>query len=587
MKIRTILQFVALILPVSICARTVSEQEALEVATKFVTANGAVTKTSSRQLTLVWNGNDKDTKAVTDAPFYIYNVEDGGFVMVSGDTKAEPVLAYSTERNFKLDDMPENVRFWMNEMRSHIENLRAMQSVENPTILEWNGMLFAQENGTPDTILLRTALWDQVAPYNAYTPDKMPTGCVATAMAIIMHFHKWPDAGRGTLESYSYEQEDGTLRTVKGYDLGYQYQWDIMPYELDKYEIDTERTRAIARVMYDCGVMAKANYNQSGTGAIIVDVDQPMSDYMKYDNAAMGLQKLFFSNDEWKSIMKNNLLNRQPLLYGAFDANSGGGHAFVVDGIDEKGRFHVNFGWSGVNNGYYTFPYFSSFTASHHMVCNIKPDEGGKQEDMMINYQNMPGITHKVTNMAVDTFKIDEEYIMRGKVANALNVNYSGYIAICKVGRDGQVHEFVCDTTSLYAENIEGYMIANYEADIKITTEINIGDHLALYYKGDRNGDWRRMNSYMNQDLNIYLTDKYFIDEVTSVSYSKQDSVLTIATKENAQIRMYNSEGADVTGDIANQQGLITIDRKLLQPDAYSIELISSDKDKMNFEVKF
>ena len=111
--------------------------------------------------------------------------------------------------------------------------------------------------------------------------------------------------------------------------------------------------------------------------------------------------------------------------------------------------------------------------------------------------------------------------------------------------------------------------------------------HLALYYKGDRNGDWRRMNSYMNQDLNIYLTDKYFIDEVTSVSYSKQDSVLTIATKENAQIRMYNSEGADVTGDIANQQGLITIDRKLLQPDAYSIELISSDKDKMNFEVKF
>ncbi|MBO7248411.1 MAG: C10 family peptidase, partial [Bacteroidaceae bacterium] len=478
------------------------------MATKFVTANGAITKSSSRQLTLIWTGNDKDTRSVTDAPFYIYNVENGGFVMVSGDTKAEPVLAYSTERNFKLDDMPENVRFWMDEMRTHVENLRAMQSVENPTVQEWNGMLFDQKNNAPDTILLRTALWDQGVPYNAYTPDKMPTGCVATAMAIIMHFHKWPDAGQGTLPTYSYELADGTKKTIKGYDLGYSYPWDIMPYELDAYEIDTERTRAIARVMSDCGVMAQASYDRYGTGAVIMDIDQPISDYMKYDNSAKGLQLAFHTVEEWKSIMKANLLNRQPILYGALEPNASIGHAFVIDGIDEKGRFHINFGWSGADNGYYAMPHFSTFSASHHMVCNIKPDEGGKQEDLLINYQNISGVTHKVTNMAVDTFKIDEEYIMKGRVLNALNVDYSGYIAICKVGRDGQVHEFVCDTTSLYIENLEGYYIANYDADIKITTEINIGDHLALYYKGNRNGDWRRMNTYMEQDMNIYLTDR-------------------------------------------------------------------------------
>ena len=585
MKKIVILIFILLI-SLSAGAKSVSEQDALAIAKSFISSN-TLTRSGSTELTLVWTGQSENTKSLTDAPYYIYNVDNGGFVMVSGDTKAEPVLAYSNERNFKVAGMPANVAFWMDEMKSHIENLRTMNNVANPSIEEWSAMLYAQEKNSADTILLRTALWDQGVPYNAYTPDNMPTGCVATAMAIIMHFHKWPDAGQGTLPTYSYELADGTKKTIKGYDLGYPYQWDIMPYELDAYEIDTERTRAIARVMSDCGVMAQASYDRYGTGAVIMDIDQPISDYMKYDNSAKGLQLAFHTVEEWKSIMKANLLNRQPILYGALEPNASIGHAFVIDGIDEKGRFHINFGWSGADNGYYVMPHFSTFSASHHMVCNIKPDEGGKQEDLMINYQNISGVTHKVTNMAVDTFKIDEEYIMKGRVLNALNVDYSGYIAICKVGRDGQVHEFVCDTTSLYIENLEGYYIANYDADIKITTEINIGDHLALYYKGNRNGDWRRMNSYMDQDMNIYLTDKYFIDEVTSVSYSKQDSVLTIATKENAQIRMCNSDGTDVTGDIANLQGLISIDRKILQPGTYSIELMSTDKDKMNFEVNF
>ena len=182
--------------------------------------------------------------------------------MVSGDTKAEPILAYSNERNFKVAEMPANVAFWMDEMKSHVENLRSMNNVANPSIEEWSAMLYGQDKNSADTILLRTALWDQGTPYNAYTPDNMPTGCVATAMSIIMHFHKWPDAGQGTLPTYSYELADGTKKTIKGYDLGYPYQWDIMPYELDAYEIDTERTRAIARLMSDCGVMASNSLDE-------------------------------------------------------------------------------------------------------------------------------------------------------------------------------------------------------------------------------------------------------------------------------------------------------------------------------------
>lgn len=583
---RFFIPFILLSLTQTVYAEFVNEHDALNIAKSFIQGNSSPTKSSSRNLTLAWTGPGSETKSVNNPPYYIYNVENGGFVMVSGDTRTEPILAYSDERNFKVTEMPANVAFWMNEIKSHVENLRTMENVANPAVEEWKSMLYANDNSSADTILLRTALWDQGTPYNAYTPDNMPTGCVATAMSIIMHFHKWPDAGQGTLKSYSYELADGTRKTIKGYDLGYPYQWDIMPYELDKYEIDTERTRAIARLMSDCGVMAQAYYDRYGTSAVIMDIDEPISDYMKYDRSAMGLQQVFHSEDEWKSIMKENLLNRQPVLYGAVERNANVGHAFVVDGIDEKGRFHINFGWSGENNGYYAMPYFSTYSEDHHMVCNIKPDEGGNQEDMMINY-SMPVISEKTTNLAVDTIKMNEEYLLSGRVANALNSSYSGYIAACKVGRDGKLQEYISDTTALYIENLEGYYLAEYEMDIKITTEINIGDHIALYYKGDQNGDWRRMNTYMSKDFNVYLTDRYFIDEVTSVTYSKEDSLLVINTKEKAQISMYDSNGADVTGSIVNDGGVITIDRNSLQPGQYKIDLIVSDADKMNFTVTF
>jgi hypothetical protein len=186
---KSLFSFFILLISLSVGAKNVSEQDALAIAKSFISSN-TLTRSGSTELTLVWTGQSENTKSLTDAPYYIYNVDNGGFVMVSGDTKAEPVLAYSTERNFKVDDMPENVRFWMNEMKSHIENLRSMNNVANPSIEEWSAMLYAQEKNSADTILLRTALWDQGVPYNAYTPDKMPTGCVATAMSIIMHFHK-------------------------------------------------------------------------------------------------------------------------------------------------------------------------------------------------------------------------------------------------------------------------------------------------------------------------------------------------------------------------------------------------------------
>ena len=574
-----------LLISLSIGARNVSEQEALAIAKSFVSSK-TLTRSNSTELTLVWIGPDTETKSTADIPYYIYNIDKGGFVMVGGDTKAEPILAYSKDYSFRVDNMPSNVAYWMREMKSHVDNLRKMNSIANPTIEEWGGMLFAQDQSNADTILLKTALWNQDAPYNAYTPNKMPTGCVATAMSIIMHFHKWPDAGRGRLESYKYEDDNGITQTINGYDLGHPYNWDIMPYELDNYELDTERTRAIAQLMYDCGVMAKASYNLYGTGAVLTDLDAPVSRYMKYDNSAVGLNRMFHSAEEWNAIVKSNLLNRMPILYGGVEPAANVGHAFVVDGIDEKGRFHINFGWSGSNNGYYAMPYFSTYSQNHHMLCNLKPDEGGKQEDLIVSYQVMSPVD-KTTNMAVDTIKAGHDYILKGAIANATTGRFSGSVAICKVGRDGVVQEFVSDTTQNYIEDLESYYIAEYEIDFRITTEISIGDYLAIYFKGNQNGDWRKANTMEEKDMNIYLTDRYYIDEVTSISYSKEDSVVVIKTKEKARVQITDSLGNDVTGGISNQNGEIAIDRKLFAVGRYRVELVVSDKDRMVFELVF
>jgi len=220
---------------------------------------------------------------------------------------------------------------------------------------------------------LVTAKWAQGFPFNALHPFRLDDGsrryktnCTNTAVGQIMAFHKHPI--RGT----------GQTTTVKGVTVplvnlsSVTYDWDNI---LDHYRSDgrnsTEQQRnAVAALMHHVAAAATI----SGAPMVRVLVNQ-----FNYDRSFQRLYKRFFTDAEWEAIIRQQLDLGLPVYYAA--NRESGGHAFVIDGYDSQGRFHVNWGWRGAYNGWYPInglkPREARFyDRDHKLVINIKPDVG-------------------------------------------------------------------------------------------------------------------------------------------------------------------------------------------------------------------
>ena len=162
-----------------------------------------------------------------DAAFYVFNNTSGpGFVIVSGDDAVAPVLGYSFENNFPEGrPLPPNLSAWLEGTAKGIIALRKSGAEPSEAVrAAWK----TSGPGTPVKVL-ETALWDQSDPYNRLCPEVNGalslTGCTATALAIVMRYHKWPERGAGTLPGYTTASYGAWVDEVK---LGHAYDWDKM-----------------------------------------------------------------------------------------------------------------------------------------------------------------------------------------------------------------------------------------------------------------------------------------------------------------------------------------------------------------------
>jgi hypothetical protein len=248
----------------------------------------------------------------------------------------------------------------------------------------------------PDHIFrLETAWWSQGDPYNRYCPvidgKRCVTGCVATAIGIIMNYHRWPEHGSGELPSYSYSY-NGVENTVEGHSLGHSYDWEAMNRKEGR---DDDQ---IARLLYDVGVMVKMSYTPSASGAGTSYVKR-LSEYFGYDKDIRGYERSFCLDEQWEQLIRDEIDARRPVLYSGFRPE--GGHAMVIDGYNGR-YFGINFGWGG---GYGARDGYSNPNQDGHwfllaaiegheqdlayyngwqdIYCNIKPDEGSLAPDWL------------------------------------------------------------------------------------------------------------------------------------------------------------------------------------------------------------
>ena len=280
--------------------------------------------------------------------FYVYNHGGrGGFVIVAGDDRLPQVLGYGDKGDFTALSMPPAVRYWMDVMNRQIAYLQSHGDavVHRPAM---------QETAVAP---LLTTQWDQGAPYNNYCPtydipnggtSRAVTGCVATAEAQVMNYYQWPPVGRGS-HSYVCNVNDVTPTELTADYSQSVYRWDLM---LDNYDESSpaESCDAVARLMSDVGISVDMGYGSS-SGASEYAASQGLVRYFGYGNKCYWLDRDYYSAEEWDQFLYDELSQRRPVMYcgHAYD----GGHAFVLDGFDNDGYIHVNWGWGGSYDGYF------------------------------------------------------------------------------------------------------------------------------------------------------------------------------------------------------------------------------------------
>ena len=323
--------------------------EARELAHNFVSNSSLVSLARTSDLSYVTMDASVAKSPQLYQAYYVFNVgNDGGFVIVSGDDTARPILAYGDKGTFDINDIPSNVKYWLNTYKHQIESIDDYD-IETPEINAG-----ALEN--PGTVvvepLLRNIEWDQTAPYNLLCPKAgrvtTLTGCAATAMAMVMKYHNYPEKGEGSI-SYT----TNSRKIAVNVNLGSTYSWDKMRDSYNKNDVD-EGADAVSVLMYHVGASLYMDYNTSsngGSGASIFAWIPALRDNFGYNPNMVMMGHDYVSGGEWIETVRAELDAGRPLLYSG--VSSGGGHAFVCDGYTDMDFFHFNWGWSGMYNGYY------------------------------------------------------------------------------------------------------------------------------------------------------------------------------------------------------------------------------------------
>ena len=367
-------------------AEGIPQERAAAVAEAFFSS--VVTKAPAGTFSLVATYPEVQTKAQGTPALYVFERSSGGYVVVSGDDVAVPVVGYAHSGRFPKDDMPVNMRSvldWHAAVIGHARSQGWMPSAE--TMAEWDRVVTASSASSSERVVLETARWGQGAPFNALCPKEngqdCPTGCVATAMAIIMRYYEYPEKGTGTLPGYDYGWNMGTGEYryhLDGYDLGHTYRWDLMPLSYSG-SYTQEEADQVAQLMYDLGIMSQMDYAPGGSGA---PGDSPilLAKYFGYDKQMRYFDRIQFSDARWEQLIRDEIDASRPVFHCGFSDR--GGHAFVVDGY-EGPYFRINYGWGGSSQFYLLTPpvkgssdQLTEFTEWQDMVVQIMPDRGGE-----------------------------------------------------------------------------------------------------------------------------------------------------------------------------------------------------------------
>ena len=326
-------------------ANPVTQAQALQKAKAFLQKRGMTTATN---LNLVYQGRQvaqKHGAPAKDPCYYVFNNgQNAGFVIMASDDCADEVLGYADSGTFNPDDIPDNMEEFLKGYVEEIEYARARNARTN--------------SGNNDVEMTRKVVapliqthWNQRDPYNqlCFTSSgaQAVTGCVATALAQVMYYHKWPQDATNTIpDNYDLYPDPDLPPTT--------FRWNKMkPVYINTGKDDEEAENAVAELMLYCGHAVNMRYGTGASSASPYYIPGALKDYFGYPNAPQYVYRSSYTTEEWDELIYNELKCGRPVLYGANTSAAGSGHEFICDGYDGHGLYHINWGWGGQSDGYF------------------------------------------------------------------------------------------------------------------------------------------------------------------------------------------------------------------------------------------
>ena len=410
------------------------------------------------------------TASHSDA-YYVFNNDAGGFVIIAGDDAVTPVLGYTSTGSFDAENLPDGLKDLLKSYERQIAALGdSYQANQTATRAAFTGEK-----------LLNTAKWNQMAPFNKYTPNNYVTGCVATAGAIVMKHHGYPAKGTG---SHSYTWNGKTLTA----NFEHDYDWASMPAKYDG--TNDAAFDGVARLMADLGVAVEMQYAKNGSGAYIGNMISALQTYFGYSKLTYLASVDDMEAEAWNAKLRGEIDANRPILYSASDA-SAGGHSFIIDGYKDE-SFSVNWGWGGYCNGFYQIgalnpesagkPTGDKYNMGQTAVIGLQPSDGTEKISGMGFLTNVGGL--KMLNMNVtDVKKGQQGGIFCAPIGNTGDQPFTGEVDVALMNAKGEMREIVTSSPLTVDNFAPGWYYPSMSFSFVSTVDAEPGDYLAIVAK--------------------------------------------------------------------------------------------------------
>lgn len=443
-----------------------SYQQALKIAQQQAERLGISMDAMSPQPRMV-----QKTNGIDPAYYVIENGTNKGYTIVSADDRLPEIVGYAKQGNYTKDTLPEAYVEFITAYQKFVEEVKAGNPHALRTAAEAKALRESASYTQPTVApLLGDIQWNQGDPYNRMCPEydgvhKAVTGCVATAMAQVMGYWKYPSQLQADIPGYTTRSNKINVPGISKVTDGI-YDWDNILPQYKSGSFNDVQANAVAKLMHHCGVAVKMDYGPS-SGANVNP--EHLSKYFGYDKDFMAeVRREAFSIKEWNTLIDNELKAKRPVLYSGQSSSSG--HQFVCDGSDGKGLYHINWGWGGYQDGYFDITILNpakggigsgnapdGYNQGSDMIIGIMPDNG-REDTPLVSYKPVYAtgistdtkitITKDTRTSATDNFKIE----FYNYFTNRSPQLFSGYCGWGVKAADGSMK--LISTTS-YVPNLE------------------------------------------------------------------------------------------------------------------------------------